>query len=91
MALSSSAALTVTVRVAFQFVVVNVRAVSSTVTSAVVPLTLTVTAALGCVFRRMVYVAVRFSRTVRRVGETFRLGVSSSVAVTTIAAVGTPP
>ena len=88
-ALPSSAAATVTVWFVAQFAFVNVRVFwfpdvleVSTVTVLVAPETVTVTLALGWVLRRMVYVAVLFSSTVSWAVDTSRLGVSSSVAVT---------
>ena len=97
-ALPSSPADTVTVWRALHVVVVNVRvfwspdAVDvSTVTAPDAPETVTVTVALGWVFRRTRYRPLPFSSTSKVVGVTCRLGVSLSVEVATSAAVGTPP
>ena len=85
--LSSSAALAVTVCSVSQVVAVKVRLDGLAEMPRPAPATVTVTRALGCVFRRIVYVRLPFSGTVRLLGLTRRLGVSSSVAVTSRSAV----
>ena len=95
---TSATPATVTVCATFQFVASKASVVwspgvplsVSAVTFAVAPPTVTVTAAVGAMFRRTVYVAVPPSTTERDVGDTFRPATSSSTAVTLMLEMDTP-